>query len=248
MAALSLPFLPSLAPDEPWEMSREMVRLIGLQLTVAGRHHIPNEFPFIVVSNHRSALDAPVLMTALERNVAFACHQYMANVPVLRDIVDRFGAFPLETPRCFFRQAYQRLRRQQAIGIFPEGAKPMVTVQPPRCVNSFHRGFAHLALRMPVGPLAVLPVALVSDDKGFESPIPLQLLGWFDPNEPLFQQSGGHPIVFYRKVHVNIGAPIWITPGDRQAYRGRQGSYQAQELADACWSSVHDLLHSQTLL
>jgi 1-acyl-sn-glycerol-3-phosphate acyltransferase len=181
-------------------------------------------------------------MTALNRDIAFVCHQYMANVPVLRDLVDQFGAFPLDTPRRFFDEGYQRLSRQEAIGIFPEGAKSMVALHPPNLVNPFHRGFAHLALRVPVEPLALLPVALVSDELGFESPIPLRLLGWFDPSEPLFQRSGGHPLVFYQDVEVRIGEPIWVTPQDRQQYQGRQGSDRAQALTDACWTAVHELL------
>ena len=245
MTALSHLWLPPLAPPEPLDLSQGVLQLAGTQIKVSGRHQIPAGCPLVVVSNHRSPLDAPVLMAGLGRNIAFACHQYMANVPVLRDLIEPFGAFPLETPRHFFYQAYQRLRRCQTIGIFPEGAQPMVKVQPPRFVNSFQRGFAHLALRVPVSSLAVLPVALVSDDEGFESPIPLRLLGWFDPSEPLFQQSGGHPLVLYRQVEVRIGAPLWITPSDRQRYQGRQGGLQAQELAEACWTVIYKLLHSE---
>lgn len=228
---------------EPLELSQGLLQLTKTQLTVTGLSYVPAHAPLMVISNHRSGLDAPVLMAGLDRNIAFACHQYLANVPLMKDIIAQFRAFPIETPRSFFRQAYRHLCRWRAIGIFPEGAQPMVTVQPPLMMNSFHRGFAHFALRAPVEALALLPAALVSEDEGFESPVPLQCLGWFDPSEPLFQKEGGYPIVFYRKVEVRIGAPIWITPSDRQRYQGRQGSQQAQELTEACWSAVHELLH-----
>ena len=242
MTAISLPFLPPLASPDPLELSRAVLRLTGTQLQVEGRSRIPYGMPLIVVSNHRSPLDAPVLMASLERDVAFACHQYMANVPVLQDVIERFGAFPLSTPRRFLRQAHQRLRRSQAVGLFPEGARPMVTMQPPRLMNAFHRGFAYLALRAPVSPLAILPVALVSDDKGMESPIPLKLLSWFDPSEPLFQQAGGHPIVLYRRVEVRIGSPIWITPSDRQRFQESQGNHQVRQLTQQCWTTIYELL------
>lgn len=242
MAALSLPDLPLLEAPDPLALSRGLVQLMGVRMKVSGQQKIPYNAPMIVVSNHRSPLDGPVLMAGLNREVAFVCHQYMEQVPVLRDVVHQFGAFPLDSPRRFFRQGYQRLRQQTAIGIFPEGARSMVQLHPPRQVNPFHRGFAHLALRVPVEPLALLPVALVSDEEGFESPIPLSLLGWFDPSEPLFQQGGGHPLVFYRRVELKIGEPIWVTKGDRDLYQGRHGSEFAQELTDSCWSAVHDLL------
>lgn len=242
MAALSLPQIPLWETPDPLELSRGLIQLAGVKVKVAGQQKIPYNAPMIVVSNHRSALDGPVLMTGLNREIAFVCHQYMEQVPVLRDVVHQFGAFPLDTPHRFFRQGYQRLRRQTAIGIFPEGARSMVQLHPPRQINPFHRGFAHLALRVPVEPLALLPVALISDEEGFESPIPLSWLGWFDPSEPLFQQGGGHPLVFYRRIEVKIGEPIWVTQRDRDLYQGRHGSEFAQELTDSCWSAVHGLL------
>lgn len=242
MAALSLPQVPLWETPDPLALSRGLTQLMGVKVKVTGQEKIPYNVPMIVVSNHRSPLDGPVLMAGLNREIAFVCHQYMEQVPVLRDVVHQFGAFPLNTPRRFFREGYQRLRQQVPLGIFPEGARSMVQLHPPRQVNPFHRGFAHLALRVPVEPLALLPVALASDEEGFESPIPLSLLGWFDPSEPLFQQGGGHPLVFYRRVEVRIGEPIWVTQPDRDLYQGRHGSEFAQELTNSCWSAVHNLL------
>lgn len=242
MAALSLSMLPTFMEPDPLQLSQGLLQLLGTRLTVSGRHHIPPSLPILLVSNHRSALDAPVLMAGLKHSIAFACHPYMANVPVLNEIIDHFDAFPIGTPRQFFSQGYRRLRRRQIVGVFPEGAQPMVTVQSPRFMNPFQRGFAHLALRAPVEALPILPVALVSDEKGIESPVPLKLLGWFDPSEPLFQKGGGHPIVFYRSVELRIGKPIWVTSCDRERYQGHEGTHQAQLLAETCWQAVHDLL------
>ena len=123
MTSLSLPFpqLPLLDAAHPLDLSQGLLRLLGTKVRVSGRQHVPTNGPVIVVSNHGSPLDGPVLMTGLDRDVAFATHQYMGNVPLLRDIIEQFGAFPLESPHRFFRQAYRRLRRSETIGIFPEG-------------------------------------------------------------------------------------------------------------------------------
>lgn len=243
MTALLLPDIPFVDTASPLDLSRAIVNVLGIRLRVSGKQNIPDNVPMMVVSNHRSPLDGLVLMAALERDIAFVFHQYMEHVPVLRDVVHRFGAFPLESPRRFFREGCKRLRRHEPIGIFPEGAKSMVQLHPPREVNPFHRGFAHLALRAPVEPLALLPVALVSDDEGFESPLPLSILGWFDPSEPLFQQGGKHPLVVYRDVEIKVGKPVWITPCDRQQYEGRRGGEVAQQLTDQCWTTIDQLLH-----
>ncbi|MGD1859335.1 MAG: lysophospholipid acyltransferase family protein [Leptolyngbyaceae cyanobacterium] len=242
MTAISLPYVSAWESPTPLDLSQGLIQLLGMKLTVSGRQKIPYNVPTIVVSNHRSPLDGPVLMAGLNRNVAFVHHQYMENVPLLREVVHQFGGFPLDTPHRLFRQGYQRLRRREMMGIFPEGAQSMVEIQPPRQINPFHRGFAHLALRVPIEPLALLPVALVSDDEGIESPIPLSLLGLFDPSEPLFQQGGRHPLVFYRRVEVRVGEPIWLTASDRDRYQGRDGTEFAQQLTDSCWTAVNDLL------
>lgn len=248
MAALAPPWFSWPQPPPPLFLSQQVLSLVGTQVQVTGREHIPPATPVLVVSNHRSLIDVPVLMAALDRPIAFACHPYMAQVPMLRDVVHQFGAFPLDHPcrryGLFFRRAVAHLRQHQALGIFPEGAQPMVQLQAPTALNPFQRGFAHLALRAAVPRLAVLPVAMVSRDRGFESPIPVRLLSWFDPTEPLFQQPGGHPVVVYRRVQVRIGEPLWITAAERQRYRGREGVRLAQALSDDCWQRVRSQLQS----
>ncbi|WP_318528530.1 1-acyl-sn-glycerol-3-phosphate acyltransferase [Plectonema radiosum] len=45
---------------------------------------IPQDASVLVVSNHRSFMDAPVLMEALSNPIRFACHHYMGQVPIMR--------------------------------------------------------------------------------------------------------------------------------------------------------------------
>ncbi len=243
MTALALSFEFPFLKSEPLQLSQNLLHALGIRVSVQGAERIPADAPMIVVSNHRSALDAPVLMTGLRQNIYFAYHQYMANVPILQDVVEQFGGFPLVTPRHFVRQASNHLQQQQTIGIFPEGAKPMVTVQPPRSLNPFHRGFAYLAMRAAIRPVALLPVALVSDQPGIETPVPLRLLSWFAPNEPLFQQQGGHPLVLYRDVQVRVGTPIWVTV-ESTRYQWCSQAKQVQQLTDECWLAVRQLLQT----
>jgi 1-acyl-sn-glycerol-3-phosphate acyltransferase len=251
MAAIA--FSPPLWPlsPSPLALSQGLLQLLGTQVRVVQQAPIPTKVPLIVVSNHRSILDAPVLMAALKQDIAFVCHPYMANVPFLREAITHFGAFPLAAPQqrhhSFFQQATRHLQQGKALGIFPEGAMPMVKLLPPTALSPFNRGFAHLALRAAVDDLALIPVALVSDEPGFESPIPLKLLSWFDPSEPLFQQAGGHPVVVYRQAEVRVGAPIWVTAGDRQAYRERSGRSLAHQLTQACQGCIQQLMQGQAL-
>jgi len=232
--------------DTPLHLSRGLLSAVGTKTSIQYRERVPATSRILVVSNHRSFLDAPLLMTAMDRPVRFACHHYMSQVPVLRELVSALGAFPLDAPqqgpKDFFQRAVDLLQSRQAVGIFPEGGQPMVQVTPPDQLSPFHRGFAHLALRAPVEELAILPVALVSTEEIRHVVAPLKLFGLFAPSEPLFDAWDWHPSVIYRQVHLLFGRPLWITDRLRQQYRGRQGSSLAKDITQACSEEIAGLL------
>lgn len=230
----------------PLVFSRSLLSAAGTRLFSYHQDRIPIDSPLLVVSNHRSFMDAPILMAALNRTVRFACHHYMGQVPLLREIVARLGGFPLESPdqrqHAFFEQASELLQHQQAVGIFPEGAQPMIQLTEPLEVTPFQRGFAHLALRAPTTNLAILPVAIASQSEMTNLGFPLQFLSLFDPSEPLFKQSGWHPMVIYQRVHVLIGHPIWITNDQRQQYQGKQAKTAVTALVARCEHEIDSML------
>lgn len=241
MASLRLPL------TDPLELSRWMLFSMGIDIRLYQAERLPQS-PYLIISNHRSFLDAPLLVAAAAKPIHFACHHYMSQVPVMKNIVEALGCFPLDGPkergRTFFKQAMHFLQSQHSIGVFPEGTNPMVDVTAPDEVSSFHRGFAHLALRAPIEPLKIVPTAIIALEEKQQDTVPFKLLGWFDPSEPLFQQSGRHPAVIYRKVAVVVGEPITIDEMYRQSYKGRQASRIANELTETCQESVRSLLRT----
>lgn len=222
-----------------------MLFSMGIHIRIHQAENLPRS-PFLMIANHRSFLDAPLLIAAAAKPVHFACHHYMSQVPVMKNIVESLGCFPLDGPkergRTFFKQATHFLESQESIGVFPEGTNPMVELTEPGEVSSFHRGFAHLAFRAPVEALKIVPTAIVAIEEQQHDTVPFKLLGWFDPSEPLFQQNGQHPAVIYRRVAVIIGKPITIGDLYRQKYHGKQGSKAAIQLTDTCHSAVQSLL------
>lgn len=208
---------------------------------------IPQDTSLLVVSNHRSFMDALVLMEALSSSIRFACHHYMGQVPILREIVTgQLGCFPLESnqhrQQSFFIQAQKLLQVRQIVGVFPEGGEPMVKYSQPKQMGTFQRGFAHLALRSGVENLAVLPIAIASLEEVNTTGLPLRLLSLFDPSEPLFNQPGLHPLVIYRRVAVLIGYPYWITAQHQSQYQGKQAKTIVNELTQYCQSEIASLL------
>jgi hypothetical protein len=80
------------------------------------------------------------------------------------------------------------------------------------------------------------------EEESISSMIPLRMLSWFDPSEPLFDQSGWHPLVIYRRVNVLIGQPYWITPQRKQQYQGKQAKQAVLELTTYCQTQIAELL------
>lgn len=233
--------------QSPLLISQQLLALLGTRMFFYHQDRIPANSPVLLVSNHRSFMDAPLLMAAIDRPIRFACHHYMGQVPILREVVTQLGCFPLDEPRqrqhSFFEQAVQLLQSRQVVGIFPEGAEPMVKVTDPQKVWEFQRGFAHLALRAPVEDLVILPVAIVPQSEFMAPPVPLKLLSLFDPSEPLFTQSDWHPVVIYQRVNVLVGHPFWVTAAQRERYHGKQAKGVVTDLINYCQSEIHQLLH-----
>jgi 1-acyl-sn-glycerol-3-phosphate acyltransferase len=75
-------------------MAHWLLALSQVRVSVHGQDRLPPHQPLVVVSNHRSIMDAPLLMSALGRPVRFACHHYMGQVPGLRNLVNALGCLP----------------------------------------------------------------------------------------------------------------------------------------------------------
>lgn len=233
--------------NSPLEISRAMLAALSTRMFRYYEDRIPQDAGVLVVSNHRSFMDAPILMTAISRPIRFACHHYMGQVPVMREIVtEQLGCFPLETdekrPASFFQKSQMLLMSKQVVGVFPEGTTPMVKYTNPNSVGEFHRGFAHLALRSSVPDLAILPIAIASLEEVHTSAVPLKLLSLFDPSEPLFNQPGWHPLIIYSRVAVLIGRPYWIKAQHHKQYQGKQAKSVVAEVTDHCHSEIVNLL------
>ena len=240
------PLTEVLSPS-PLQISQAVLAALQTELDVRGRDRVP-QGPFIVASNHRSLMDPFVIMVALQHNVRFACHYFMTRVPLLNLAIAQLQCIPLEqhggSQKRFVRAALTSLRQRQAVGVFPEGGALMTRRSNPHQVAEFQQGFARLALRSPITPLAILPVALKVDREILMPEIPMPLFRWFDSKEPAFQTNHPHPVVLYRKLEVEIAPPIWIpcspsTLGNTDCLR-----QTASDLTRNTQATIRQLLYS----
>ncbi len=91
---------------------------------VAGRERIPREDGLLVVCNHISFADPPLLGTVMPRPVEFMTMVEMFRKPWLARLVRTVGCFPVDRSRVdqrAVREAIRRLRAGRCLAIFPEG-------------------------------------------------------------------------------------------------------------------------------
>lgn len=93
---------------------------------VYGVEHVPQTGPVVVVSNHASNFDPPLLSCCLRRPVAFMAKEELFRVPVLKQVIRLYGAYPVrrgEGDRAAMRAAIASLEAGWATGIFLQGTR-----------------------------------------------------------------------------------------------------------------------------
>ena len=126
---------------------------------VTGTENVPPMGRLIVVANHQSNLDPPLLAASLPRRIWFLAKDGIFVNPIVGPFLRAYGAFPLDRGGRdvrAYRWALDRLERDQALVIFPEGTRNNGSM------NRALPGVASLALKTGA-PL--LPVAIVGSER-----------------------------------------------------------------------------------
>jgi len=125
-----------------------------------GRENIPQKNSFIMVSNHGSLLDPPLLGHALGRNISFMAKAELFKIPLLGFIIKACGAYPVKrgfVVKNTIKTACKKLSNDNCIGIFIDGTR-----QKNGLVNKPKQGAALLAFK---NQKLLLPVAIVNSHR-----------------------------------------------------------------------------------
>ena len=181
----------------PWfyYVGTTLMRFLLVLLTrwrVKGKENIPAHVPLIVVANHLSLIDPPLLSASIRRRIVFMAKEEAFRHPVEGPLARGWRAFPVRRERLdreALRQAQQVLEEGLALGMFPEGKR-----SPAAQMQQGYPGTSLLALRN-VAP--ILPVGITGTEK-----------------------INGITFIFRRpKITVNIGEPFNLPPIDGRLTR-----------------------------
>ncbi len=141
--------------------SRLLLVTSGFRTTVTGAENVPSSAPFVLVANHESMLDIPLLMACVPASFRFMAKRSLCRMPFVgwHLVLGGHVRVDREDKRAAVKvmaEARRLLDRGTPVVIFAEGSRSSSGLQ------SFKGGAAHLAIRAGV---PVLPVALVDTRK-----------------------------------------------------------------------------------
>ena len=140
------------------------------RLEVTGRENVPRQGPLIIVSNHLSFTDPPVLVCSLPRNMDFLGKKELFGNPASDFLMRNFHVHPFDRLGLgvdAIRMAMRLLAQDKALVIFPEGQRSR-----DHKLGDGLPGAAYMALR---SQAPIIPVGVTGTEKisCWQMPVPL---------------------------------------------------------------------------
>ncbi|MEI6429121.1 MAG: lysophospholipid acyltransferase family protein [Pseudanabaena sp. ELA607] len=127
---------------------------------IYGSEHVPRKGKVIVVMNHASDFDPPMISNCVGRPVAFMAKEELFKNPVLAALIRLYGAYPVKRgagDRAAIRAALEALSEGWATGVFLQGTRtPDGTITAPKL------GAALIAAK---SQALILPVSIWGTDQ-----------------------------------------------------------------------------------
>ncbi|MGM0413814.1 MAG: lysophospholipid acyltransferase family protein [Bacillota bacterium] len=126
-----------------------------MRVDIKGMENIPESGPLVVMSNHISFLDPPLIGAIMPRKIHYMAKAELFKNRVIGAFLKKLGAFPLKRgtgDSRAFRKAIKILRNNGVLGIFPEGTR-----YPEGSPGKPHSGSVMIAImaKSPILPIAI---------------------------------------------------------------------------------------------
>jgi 1-acyl-sn-glycerol-3-phosphate acyltransferase len=148
-----------------------------------GLENVPREGGVLMISNHQSHLDPPLIGSGCPRQMSFVARKSLFKFPPFGWFIHSLNAFPIDRdgfPLAGVKETLRRLKGGEMVLIFPEGTRTRTGE-----MGHFKPGFSALAVR---ARAAILPAAIEGS-----------FAAW--PRRQSLPSPGGN-------VHVHFGQPI----------------------------------------
>lgn len=132
------------------------------RIRVSGLENIRENDKIIVCANHKSMLDPIFLAISLPRDLHFMAKRELFEIPILKNILKSFGAFPVDRfgrDLKALRYSVSLLNDNKTLGIFPEGTRVSEARR-----DNVKDGVAFIAIKADAD---IIPVEIVSKYKPF---------------------------------------------------------------------------------
>ena len=137
------------------QCSLQLAAVLVYRVRYSGRRHIPSEGGVLVVSNHQSHLDPPLVGIGCPRLMNYLARDSLFHFAPFGRFIHSINAIPIDRKGiglAGIKEALKRLKRGEMVLIFPEGTRSSDGEIAP-----FRPGFTTLAVR---SKAAILPVAV----------------------------------------------------------------------------------------
>jgi 1-acyl-sn-glycerol-3-phosphate acyltransferase len=141
--------------------SLQLAAVLAYRVRYSGRENIPAEGGVLVVSNHQSHLDPPLVGIGCPRQMNYLARETLFRFAPFGWLLRSVGSIPLDRDGVGLggiKESLKRLKRGEVVVIFPEGTRTRDGE-----IGPFRPGFTALAVR---AKAAILPMAI---DGAFEA-------------------------------------------------------------------------------
>lgn len=189
--------MPTLHSHHPnphfYGLVRSIVRILLKLLTrmqVRGLDNVPAQGPYIVITNHLSMLDAPIIMAIIPAHITvFAADTHRRDF-FIGELLHRIDAIWVkrgEPDREALRAALQILKENGVIGLAPEGTRSRT--------GGLIKGRIGVAYLAAHANIPILPVALTGTEAGLSAVLRLKRPRTIATLGPAFRlpECGGRP-------------------------------------------------------
>jgi 1-acyl-sn-glycerol-3-phosphate acyltransferase len=133
------------------------------QVEISGRENIPPNTKFLVVGNHLSQWDPPLLCIGTDIPMAYIAKTELFEIRLLKPLIDFFGAIPInrnKPEKSTIKTIKKVFETGWSVGMFIEGTRS----KKPGYLGPPHLGAAYFAYSNHV---PILPVGLVDTNKSW---------------------------------------------------------------------------------